>query len=54
MCFFVYICCWCIQMTGYLLDDSRIMETDSEKKQKFDKVFSDVEQLLKESTLSER
>ena len=54
MCFFVYICCWCIQMTGYLLDDSRIMETDSEKKQKVDKVFSDVEQLLKESTLSER
>ena len=54
MCFFVYICYWCIQMTGYLLDDSRIMETDSEKKQKVGKVFSDVEQLLKESTLSER
>ena len=30
------------------------METDSEKEQKVDKVFSDVEQLLKEPTLSER
>ncbi|CAH3116714.1 unnamed protein product [Pocillopora meandrina] len=46
--------CKILKMTGYLLDDSRIMETDSEKKQKVDKVFSDVEQLLKESTLSER
>ena len=41
-------------MTGYLLDDPRFMIKDSERKQNVDKVFSDVEQLLKESTLSER
>lgn len=40
-------------MTGYLLDDPRFMEIDNERKQKVDKVFSDIEELLKESTLSE-
>lgn len=42
-----------LKMTGYLLDDPRFKEIDKERKQKVDKVFSDVEELLKESTLSE-
>ena len=43
-----------IQMTGYLLDDPRFMDTDKERKEKVNKVFSDVEQLQKEAMLSER
>ena len=41
-------------MTGYLLDDSMLMVEDKDRKEKVDKVFSDVEQLQKESMLSDR
>ena len=41
-------------MTGYLLDDPMFMVEDKERKEKVDKVFSDVEQLEKESKLSDR
>jgi len=41
-------------MTGYLLDDPIFMVKDKERKEKVDKVFSDVEQLQKESKLSDR
>ena len=41
-------------MTGYLLDDPAFMVGDKERKEKVDKVFSDVEQLQKESKLSDR
>lgn len=41
-------------MTGYLLDDPMFMVQDKERKEKVDKVFSDVKQLEKESKLSDR
>lgn len=41
-------------MTGYLLDDPRFMQGDKDRQEKVDKVFSDVEQLQKESMLSDR
>lgn len=41
-------------MTGYLLDDPMFMVEDKDRKEKVDKVFSDVEQLQKESILSDR
>ena len=41
-------------MTGYLLDDPMFMVKDKERKEKVDKVFSDVEQLQKESKFSDR
>ena len=41
-------------MTGFLLDDPQFMQDDKERKGKVDKVFSEVEKLSKESTLSDR
>ena len=41
-------------MTGYLLDDPRFMQDEEGRKEKVDKVFSDVEELQKESMLSDR
>ena len=41
-------------MTGCLLDDPMFMTEDKERKEKVDKVFSDVQQLQKESKLSDR
>lgn len=41
-------------MTGYLLDDPMFMVDNKERKEKVDKVFSEVEQLEKDSKLSDR
>ncbi|XP_078353308.1 polyadenylate-binding protein-interacting protein 1-like isoform X2 [Oculina patagonica] len=42
-----------LKMTGYLLDDPRFMQDDKDRKEKVDKVFSDMEKLQKESMLSD-
>ena len=41
-------------MTGFLLDDPKFMVDDKERKEKVDKVFTDVEKLSKESTIPDR
>ena len=41
-------------MTGCLLDDPMFLVEGEERKEKVNKVFSDVEQLKKESKLSDR
>ena len=41
-------------MTGCLLDDPMFLVEGKERKEKVNKVFSDVEQLQKESKLSDR
>ena len=41
-------------MTGYLLDDPRFMKEDKDRKDKVDKVFSDVQKLSQGPDLSER
>ena len=46
-------------MTGYLLDDPRLMknkkgEYEEDRKNKVDKIFSDVEKLSQDSSLSDR
>ena len=41
-------------MTGFLLDDPQFMTDDEDRKEKVEKVFSDVETLSKESMLSDR
>ena len=41
-------------MTGYLLDDPMFLVEDKDRKEKVNKVFSDVELLQKESKLSDR
>ena len=41
-------------MTGFLLDDSRFLQIEKDRKEKVDKVFNDVNNLSKDSGLSER
>ena len=43
-----------LQMTGYLLDDPRFMKDEKDRKEKVDKIFTDVERLSKESNVSDR
>ena len=40
-------------MTGFLLDDPQFFD-EKDRKEKVDKVFNDVNNLLKDSSLSER
>ena len=41
-------------MTGFLLDDPQFLQIEEDRKEKVDKVFNDVNNLLKDSSLSER
>ena len=41
-------------MTGFLLDDPQLLQIKKDRKEKVDKVFNDVNNLLKDSSLSER
>ena len=41
-------------MTGFLLDDPQFLQIEKDRKEKVDKVFNDVNNLLKDSSLPER
>ena len=41
-------------MTGFLLDDPQLLQIKEDRKEKVDKVFNDVSNLSKDSSLSER